>query len=136
MSSERRHSVPIVRVRWKQYKSYRGAKGREVILYLHEWDGKPFYWGKTSVSFGQKGKKTGRYGSGYRHWIEGCLRHGGRLYIGKPEEPLPEGVILDDVEHALIRKHKPTIRPRKRKRQLELQVVNVGQKPPWLPRSY
>jgi hypothetical protein len=134
VSLERRNSVPNVRIHWKRYKTYRGAKGHEGILYLHEWDGKPFYWGKTSVSFGQKGEKTGRYGSGYRHWIEGCLRHGGRLYVGEPD--LPPGVSLEDTERFLIANHAPTIPPRPRKLRLDLRVENTGVKPVWLPSSY
>jgi len=130
----KRSATPIVHIRWRRYRSYRGAKEREFVLYLHEWDGKPFYWGKTRVSFGQKGKRTGRYGSGYRHWIEGCLRHGGRLYIGEPK--LSAGVSLEDVESFLITRHKPTIPPRPRESRLDMHLKNSGERPAFLPRSY
>lgn len=45
-------------------------------------------------------RASGRYNAGYRHWIEGCLRHGGKLYIGKlDEEALSR---IDEVENYLI----------------------------------
>ena len=44
------------------------------VIYLHEWNGKPFYWGKAHNSFfgGHKRKlngleASGRYNAGYRH---------------------------------------------------------------------
>lgn len=82
-----------MRVEWISCQDYDEAKNYSGVLYLHERDGKPFYWGKADKSFfgGHKRKynglhASGRYNSGYRHWIEGCLRHGAKLYIAKPEE--------------------------------------------------
>ena len=77
------------------------------VIYLHEWDGKPFYWGKANNSFFGGGKRerdglkaSARYNAGYRHWIEGCLRHGGALYIGRLDD---EAIThIDEIENYLI----------------------------------
>jgi len=45
-------------------------------------------------------KRNPRYGVSYRHWIEGCLRHGGQLYIGIPSERIDYD--LTDIELTLI----------------------------------
>ena len=73
---------------WKRCLTYEDARNYTGIVYLHEWNDKPFYWGKAQKSyFGghmrtyNEGKISGRYNVGYRHWIEGCLRHGAKLYI-------------------------------------------------------
>jgi hypothetical protein len=44
-----------------------------------------------------------RYGSSYKHWVEGCLRHGAILYIGTIEEF--NGTSIEDVERQLIHDH-------------------------------
>lgn len=55
-------------------------------------------------STGGKVDKCGtRYNSGYRHWIEGCLRNGGRFYIGKIKKQGKH--TLDDVEALLYKKY-------------------------------
>lgn len=70
--------------------SYERAKDFTGVVYLHEWDDTPFYWGKCDKSFFGGDRRTtgerrcGRYGTSYRHWIEGCTQHGGKLYIGTP----------------------------------------------------
>ena len=77
------------------------------VIYLHEWNARAFYWGKAHNSFfgGHKRKRdglhaSGRYNSGYRHWIEGCLQHGGRLYIGTLA---PQDVkLINEIEQQLI----------------------------------
>jgi hypothetical protein len=96
-----------MKVNWIRCPSYKQARDYSRIIYLHEWDGKPFYWGKAENSYfgGNKRKRDGvkisaRYGPSYRHWIEGCLRHGGRLYIGKLDEEALSCV--DEVENFLI----------------------------------
>lgn len=75
---------------WTRCKTYEDAKNYRGIIYLHEWNDRPFYWGKAHRScFGGNRRKisgsvaNGRYSSGYRHWIEGCLLHGAKLYIGQ-----------------------------------------------------
>jgi hypothetical protein len=92
---------------WKHCRSYEEAKGYSRIIYLHQWNDRPFYWGKAHNSFfgGHKRKHgdlhaSGRYNSGYRHWIEGCLRHGGQLYIGVLDEEALENI--NEVENYLI----------------------------------
>ncbi len=96
-----------MKVNWIRCRSYKEARDYSRIIDLHEWNGKPFYWGKAHKSFFGGGKRrrdgleaSGRYNAGYRHWIEGCLRHGGRLYIGKLDEEALSCV--DEVENFLI----------------------------------
>ncbi|MGB8116430.1 MAG: hypothetical protein WCF22_21810, partial [Candidatus Sulfotelmatobacter sp.] len=98
---------PSMKITWVLCRSYEEAQHYSRIIYLHEWGGKPFYWGKADRSFfgGHMRERdglraSGRYNAGYRHWIEGCLRHGGKLYIGKlDEEALSR---IDEVENYLI----------------------------------
>ena len=78
-----------MRITWQRCHTYDEAKDHCRVIYLHEWNDKPFYWGKAHNSFfgghsRQIGglRASGRYNSGYRHWIEGCLRHGAKLYVG------------------------------------------------------
>ncbi|QKZ12666.1 hypothetical protein [Spirosoma sp. KUDC1026] len=104
-------------INWKQYKTYKDACDCTGVIYLHEWDGKPFYWGKADKSFfgggsrkHEAGKRTGRYNSGYKHWIEGCLQHGAKLYIG---ELSSEDVSwIDDIERQLIATYPSTMAQR------------------------
>lgn len=94
-------------IQWICCHSYQEARNYRNIIYLHEWDGKPFYWGKAHNSyFGGHMRRidgftaSGRYNSGYKHWIEGCLRHGASLYVGK----LPDTGVhtIDEIENFLI----------------------------------
>lgn len=96
-----------MKITWIRCESYEAARDYSRIVYLHEWDGRPFYWGKAHNSFfgGHKRKQdgleaSGRYNAGYRHWIEGCLRHGAKLYVGKLDEEALEAV--NEVEQFLI----------------------------------
>ena len=79
-----------MKITWTRCRTYDAAKNFTRVIYLHEWNAKPFYWGKAHRSyFGGnrrkrgKGKASGRYASGYRHWIEACLQNGAALYVGK-----------------------------------------------------
>jgi hypothetical protein len=99
-----------VQIEWIQCQNYDEAKNYSGVIYLHERDGKPFYWGKADNSFfgGHKRKldglhASGRYNSGYRHWIEGCLRYGAKLYIGRPEAEARSKIT--DIENFLIHKY-------------------------------
>ncbi|EOV0048370.1 hypothetical protein ACWOLU_004365, partial [Vibrio vulnificus] len=63
-----------MRITWIRCNSYNEAKDYSKVIYLHEWAGEPFYWGKAHNSFfgGHKRKNgdlhaSGRYNSGYRH---------------------------------------------------------------------
>ena len=96
-----------MKITWKRCHSYEEAKDFARIIYLHQWNDEPFYWGKAHNSFfgGHKRKRddlhaSGRYNAGYRHWIEGCLKHGGQLYVGQLDcEAL---ACVDEVENYLI----------------------------------
>ena len=94
-------------IHWIRCKCYEDAKNYCDVVYLHEWNNKPFYWGICNISvFGGNTrmldgrKRNPRYGVSYRHWIEGCLRHGGQLYIGIPSERIDYD--LTDIELTLI----------------------------------
>ena len=95
---------------WNKCLTYQEAKDYTRVIYLHEWFGEAFYWGKADDSFfgGNKrerkidGRKcSGRYGLSYTHWIEGCLKHGASLYMAEILEN-PEGYTLDEIEGYLI----------------------------------
>ena len=96
-----------MKIDWHRCMSYDDAKNFTRVIYPHEWDGKPFYWGMVNKSYfgGHKRKRgdveiSGRYANGYRHWIEGCLRHGARLYVGVLDAELAGRI--KDVETYLI----------------------------------
>ncbi len=85
-----------MQITWRRCLTYAAAAKSQGVVYLHEWNGAPFYWGLAD-NFGK------RYNVGYSHWIEGVLQHGGRLYIGKPDNL--GKFKLEDVEYALINKY-------------------------------
>ena len=76
-------------INWIKCESYEKAEDYHHVIYLHEWSGKPFYWGIANTFFGGNrrelyGKeRSSRYNPGYKHWIEGCLQHGACLFIGE-----------------------------------------------------
>jgi hypothetical protein len=117
---------------WKQCRTYKEASDFTNCLYLHEWNAKPYYWGICNASvFGgnprmiEGKRRQPRYGSSYRHWIEGCLEHGGMLYIGKCEANEPFD--LEQVESTLI-----AVFPSKQNResgQKYYEVVHAGDIP-------
>ena len=45
-------------------------------------------------------RASGRYNVGYRHWIEGCLRHGASLYLGQIQ--FNDLYTIDEIENYLI----------------------------------
>ncbi len=94
-------------IEWIQCRTYDEAKDYTKIIYLHEWSDKPFYWGIVDKSkFGgnrqkiKNGYLNPRYGSSYKHWIEGCIQHGAKLYIGKIKNT--KVFELKDIEKQLI----------------------------------
>jgi len=108
-------------IRWVRCLNYENARQFEGIVYLHEWNGAPFYWGKADGStFGR------RYNVGYRHWIEGCLKHGARLYIGEINDL--EGYCLDDVEACLIKEYGSVMNKRIKTTALE-EITHRGNVP-------
>lgn len=123
-----------MQIEWLQCKSYAGAKDYSGVLYLHEWDDAPFYWGKAHKSHFGGHKRliggleaSGRYNSGYRHWIEGCLRHGAKLYIGLPDEEAL--AIMDEIENFLIFSYKPTMSQRVHAPRRQLSITHIGSVP-------
>jgi hypothetical protein len=101
-----------IEITWVRCLTYEDAQDFTGVIYLHEWNGQPFYWGKAEIShFGGntrknlQGKKvSARYSSGYSHWIKGCLQHGAKLYFGLLEEN--HKVHINDVENFLIKKYR------------------------------
>ena len=96
-----------MKICWIRCQNYDEAKNFHGVVYLHEQNGRPFYWGICGISvFGGNPRKVDgmprnpRYGTSYRHWIEGCLRHAGALYIGTPAEQ--GNFSLQDIELTLI----------------------------------
>jgi hypothetical protein len=123
-----------MKITWVRCHSYDDARNYSRIIYLHEWDGKPFYWGKAENSFfgghmrEQDGlKASGRYNAGYRHWIEGCLRHGGALYVGKLD--VEAGRHIDEIENYLIQKYGHEMNTRVRPPLLALKIEHEGDVP-------
>lgn len=119
---------------WKKCLTYEEARNYTNIIYLHEWDGKPFYWGKAHKSFfgGHMReidgfKASGRYNSGYRHWIEGCLKHGASLYIAQVD---PNGeYTIDEIENYLIKIY-PSEMPQKLHKSVKtLNISHTGDVP-------
>ena len=105
-------------ITWKRCITYKSARNYTGIIYLHEWHDRPFYWGKAEKSFfgghmrpHNENRMSGRYNVGYRHWIEGCLQHGAKLYIGELDaEAL---AAISEVENFLIAIYPTTMNTRK-----------------------
>lgn len=120
-------------ITWKHCITYDQARNETGIIYLHEWDNKPFYWGKAHKSyFGghmrkyEEGKISGRYNAGYRHWIEGCLRHGAKLYVGKLDA---DGfVAIDAIENYLIAQYGSEMN-KKVTKPADLTIEHIGDVP-------
>jgi hypothetical protein len=96
-----------MRIEWTRCLNYEQARNFKHCIYLHEWSDKPFYWGKIRNSFFGGHMRTldgirasGRYNAGYKHWIEGCLQNGARLYLGQLTRNGPYSI--DQVENYLI----------------------------------
>ncbi len=124
-----------MKITWTRYLNYKEACDSTGVVYLHEWDGEPFYWGKAHKSFFGGGSRkyeeatrSGRYNAGYRHWIEGCLRHGAKLYIGKLDaEAL---AMIDEVENFLICTYPGPPDMNKRKRPVQnIDLIHEGDLP-------
>ena len=123
-----------MKIKWTPCRSYEDARDYSRIIYLHEWHGKPFYWGKAHNSFFGGGKRTrdgleasGRYNSGYRHWIEGCLQHGARLYIGQLDaEALG---CIEEVENYLIHTYGHVLNAKVASAQRRLRMDHEGDVP-------
>ena len=122
-----------MKITWNRCFTYKEACDYTGVIYLHEWDEKPFYWGKAHNSFFgghsrkyNANKMSGRYNSGYSHWIEGCLRHGARLYIGELENEALESI--NEIENYLISTYPSEMNKRKSLLQ-ELNLTHEGEVP-------
>ena len=123
-----------MQITWQRCNTYAEARNATGIIYLPEWDDKPFYWGKAHRSFfgGHRRRigdllASGRYNSGYRHWIEGCLQHGAKLFIGS----LSTDALLhiDEVENFLIHTYGHVMNTKVRVPSSSLQIQHLGQLP-------
>lgn len=112
-----------MKITWEKCESYEEAKNNSGIIYLHEWSGKPFYWGKVGVD----STFAKRYNTGYSHWIEGCLRHGDCLFIGKLDEEARKHI--DDLENYLICKYGSEMNVRKKKPTNQINFEHKGDIP-------
>lgn len=126
-----------MQINWILCKSYDEAKNYSRVIYLHSWDDMPFYWGKAHNSFfgGHKRKRdglhaSGRYNSGYRHWIEGCLRHGAKLYVGVLDSVALSNV--DELENYLIHKYGHVMNSKISKPARELVIQHLGTVPEFI----
>ncbi len=119
---------------WKLCSTYEEARDFSRIIYLHVWNDLPFYWGKAHNSFfgghlrAKDGlKASGRYNSGYRHWIEGCLRHGAQLYIGKLDKEALKNI--NEIENYLIYTYGHVMNTRIKNPGRDLKIDHIGAKP-------
>lgn len=115
-----------MQIDWIQCRSYDEAKNYSGAIYLHERDGKPFYWGKADdCAFGV------RYNPGYKHWIEGSLASGGRLYIGRLDAE--SRARIDDVERHLIRRYPTLMNKQAVAPSGVISIRHAGDVPPFVP---
>lgn len=121
-------------IHWVRCHSYQDARNYRNIIYLHEWGGKPFYWGKAHNSyFGGHMRKidgfmaSGRYNSGYKHWIDGCLRHGASLYIGQLQ--LEGSHTIDEIENFLMSTYPSEMNRRIKALETPVHITHSGEVP-------
>jgi hypothetical protein len=109
-------------VTWTRCGSYEEARNYGACVYLHEWSGKAYYVGKVDRTF-----FGGRYGPSYRHWIDGCLEHGARLYVGSLDN---EGQgVLDAIESILIEALNPPKNVRRTDLKQDIALHHIGEVP-------
>lgn len=128
-----------MKITWIRCATYDEARNYSRVIYLHEWNEKPFYWGKCKDSFFGGGKRkydglhaSGRYNVGYRHWIEGCLRHGAKLYVGELDGEA--SARIDEVENFLIHRFQSDMNTRFTVPSKQMQLVHEGEVPAVLRR--
>ena len=123
-----------ITIRWVRCLNYDSARNYSGVIYLHEWNARAFYWGKAHKSFfgGHERKigdlhASGRYNAGYRHWIEGCLQHGGKLYIGQLKR---KGVqLIDEIEQQLIQEYGHVMNSKIKEAQPRMTISHTGDVP-------
>lgn len=99
-------------INWERCLTYDEAKDHTEVIYLHAWGDAILYWGKALNSFFggsrrlyKSSHRSGRYNTGYSHWIKSVLEHGGSLYIGK----IVNGELTDiDAVECYLIKHFPS----------------------------
>ena len=123
-----------ITIEWTRCRRYDEAKNYHQVVYLHEWNGRPFYWGvcDKTVFGGNKRKVKGveripRYATSYRHWIEGCLLHGGSLYVGKVLGRVR--ISLKEIEQALIAQHPPKMSQKGGNGLKPMTICHIGEVP-------
>lgn len=96
-----------VNLEFKKTKSYDDAKDITNAIYIHENNGKTLYVGKLEKScFGgtsrrDRGlKKSARYCTGYKHWIDAALTSGSKLYVCELKDM---GSHINIIEETIIR---------------------------------
>jgi hypothetical protein len=129
-----------MRITWQRCNTYEDARDLCRGIYLHEWNGEPFYWGKAHNSFFGGGKRrigdlfaSGRYNVGYRHWIEGCLQHGARLYFGQLSALALASI--DEVEKYLIHTYGQQMNRRVGPPSRQLELEHCGEIPASVTRN-
>ena len=100
----------------------KSARKEQGVIYLFEWNDKPFYWG-----IAQKSAFGTRYNVGYRHLIEGTLRHAGKLYIATVTET--NDLALPEIENYLIVTYGHEMNSRIRENPEPLQLTHDGDIP-------
>ena len=112
-----------MKITWEKCVSYEKAKHHSGVIYLFEWNGQPFYWGKV----GLKSLFKRRYNTSYRHLIEGCLRHGACLFIGKLDEEARKHI--DDLEKYLICKYDSVMNKQRKNPKTQINFEHKGNIP-------
>lgn len=92
---------------FKRIKSYENSKNFTNAIYIHEIQGKYYYVGKLENCFfggntrqDAGAKKSARYCTGYKHWIDGALCSGSKLYMCELHEKV---TYIRIIEETLIR---------------------------------
>lgn len=92
-----RPAPKLIHVLWERVNSHEIAQSKTEAVYIFDWHDSPYYIGMLGkAKFGGNRQRiqgtnkylNPRYGSSYRHLVEGCLEHGAKLYFGT----FPEGV--------------------------------------------
>lgn len=122
MNNDAKHVI----IKWKRYNSYDEASSdTSKGIYIHDWQGKPYYVGMLSGStFGT------RYISAYRHWIDGCIEHGARLFIGSVVQTDVE--YIESIETIVIQLLNPLKNRIRKLPQAKLHLIHEGQVPEYL----
>lgn len=123
MNNDEKHVV----IEWKQYTSWvEASSDLNKGLYIHDWSPtKAYYVGKLQrATFGR------RYNKGYSHWIDGCIEHGARLFIGSVNQA--DSKYIESIESTIIQFLKPIKNHMRKLPKDKLHVTHKGQVPTYL----